>query len=75
LALLPAVLEAAGEVEMVRPDTSLLTTAAEAWRVPLPDGSRSLDILRRWWTFTRAESAPWRVALTALESLLYGERE
>lgn len=71
LAMLPAVLDAAAEVELVRPDDTLLATAAEAWCVPLPDGLQSLDVVGRWWKFTRSAAAPWNVALTALEALLY----
>jgi len=71
LAMLPAVLESAVEVELVRPDDGLLATAAAAWQAPLPDGDRSLEIVRKWWTFTRLAGAPWNVALTALDSLLY----
>lgn len=73
-AMLPAVLEAAVDVEWIRPDDALLPTAAAAWRVTLPDGARSLEVVRRWWTFTRSAAAPWPVALTALEALLYGDR-
>lgn len=72
LAMLPAVLEAAAEVELVRLDDALLATAAAAWGAPLPDGARSSAILRKWWTFSRSAAAPWNVALTALEALLFG---
>lgn len=70
LALLPAVLEAAADVESVRPDSTLLAAAADAWQVPRPAGPRTLEIVEKWWVFTKAKQAPWNIALTALEQLL-----
>jgi hypothetical protein len=75
LAMLPAVLEAAADVEQVRADGDLLATAAEAWRAPRPAGDRTTEIVGKWWSFSRQARAPWNVALTALERLLVEQAE
>jgi hypothetical protein len=74
LAMLPAVLEAAADVEAVRPADGLLATAAEAWQVPRPAGAQTLEIVEKWWSFSRQAQAPWNVSLTALEHLLLERR-
>ena len=70
LAMLPAVLEAAADVEQVRGGEGLLATAADAWRVPRPAGDQTLEVVEKWWSFSRQARAPWNVSLTALEQLL-----
>jgi hypothetical protein len=70
LALLPAVLEAAADVDAVRPKDSLLAEAADAWNVPRPAGEQTIAVVEKWWKFRQANQAPWNIALTALEHLL-----
>ncbi|MBL9083475.1 MAG: hypothetical protein JNK76_16785 [Planctomycetales bacterium] len=77
-AMLPVVLEAAADLEMMRPDEGghLLTTAAEAW---LPAALKSPELklsesrlaaLCGWRESARASGVPWGVKLKALERLL-----
>ncbi|MGC3971274.1 MAG: hypothetical protein QM775_29210 [Pirellulales bacterium] len=77
-AMLPVVLEAAADLEMLRLDEDghLLATAAEAW---LPSALKSADVilsparlaaLRGWRETSRRNDAPWGVKLKALERLL-----
>ncbi|MBA4019511.1 MAG: hypothetical protein C0483_20290 [Pirellula sp.] len=76
--MLPAVLEAAADVELVWPDTTgqLLATAAGAW---LPTALRGGEVdvsgerlaaVTGWWTTARGNAAPWGVKLRALARLL-----
>jgi len=74
LAVLPAVLDAAVDVELVRPADDLLATAAAAWAVPLPAGNRTIEIVKQWWAFSRKRAAPWNVSLSALQHLLLERR-
>jgi hypothetical protein len=77
-AMLPVVLEAAADLEMMRPDEGghLLTTAAEAWlpaALKTPELKLSelrLAALRGWRETARAPNVPWGVKLKALERLL-----
>ena len=77
-AMLPAVLDAAADVELVRPpDDDLLQTAAEAWlpnAVALPTvavNDDTLTALAGWWEAAgKNPSAPFVVKLRALEQLL-----
>jgi hypothetical protein len=66
LAVIPPLLAAAEEVELVRFDPPLLETALAAWRAPAADPAR----LWAWWETYRASQPSWAVALTALERLL-----
>jgi hypothetical protein len=70
LAVLPAVLEAAADVEVVRPSTELLATAAAAWNAPLVEGPRTVELLAGWWEFTKTSGTPWPIALAGLQRLL-----
>ncbi|MEX0677805.1 MAG: hypothetical protein WD063_12060 [Pirellulales bacterium] len=66
LAVLPAVLAAADEVELVTFDRRLLETALGAWNAPAVDA----DKLLRWWETYQASSLAWTVALAALARML-----
>lgn len=70
LALLPPVLAAAQDLELVHNAPELMTKAMEAWRIEnSPDASLG-PTLAAWWE-TVVESRPnWSVALTGLERLL-----
>lgn len=74
LALLPPVLEAAQEVELVTADSSAIATAISAWQIqaPFPDTSETLAI---WWR-TYVETRPeWGTALAALDQMLFRETQ
>lgn len=70
-AVLPSVLEAAADVELVRPTPELIGTALAAWNV----GTGSLDrpklaeAIARWWQTYQESRPPWRVALVALNKM------
>jgi hypothetical protein len=66
LALIPAVLAAAEEVELARFDEAALATALSAWHV---SGAQSSQLLE-WWQTRQATAAPWNVALGALDRML-----
>jgi hypothetical protein len=66
LAVLPPLLAAAGEVELVRFDRPLLATALAAWNAPALDVDRLMD----WWETYQASNPPFAVALAALARML-----
>lgn len=66
LALVPAVLAAAEEVELARLDAGSLALALDTWEA----GPASPDLLLDWWTTYHESHAPWPVALAGLERLL-----
>jgi hypothetical protein len=70
LAMLPAVLDAAADLELVRPADELLPEAVDGWEAPLPAGGQTIAVVGNWWRTHRASPAPFNVALTALERLL-----
>lgn len=70
LALLPPVLAAAEEVELVRGTPNLFSTAVSAWRIAAPPQLELTTILPAWWQ-TAEESRPsWTVALAGLDQML-----
>lgn len=71
LALAPAVLEAAADLEVVRPTDALLATALTAWEAPQPAGARTAEIVRTWWTTRQERGTKWNVAVAALEQMLF----
>lgn len=73
LALVPAVLEAAADLEVVRPTDTLLATALTAWEAPLPAGERTAELVRTWWTTRQERGTKWPVAVAALEQMLFEE--
>jgi hypothetical protein len=66
LALLPPVLTAAGEVELVNFDRPLLEQALSAWRAPPVEA----DALAGWWETYQSADSSWGVALAALAKML-----
>jgi hypothetical protein len=71
--MLPAVLEAAVDLEVVRPADDLVSAAAEAWRLPSPHGAPIATLAEAtagWWAAYRARPVPFTVALAALDRLL-----
>ena len=76
-AMLPPALEAAADLELVRPvDERLVRAAAESWlpaAIAAPEfvvDERSLAALEGWRQTAAASAAPWTVKLKALEQLL-----
>jgi hypothetical protein len=67
-AVLPAVLDAAVDLEVVRPAGDLLATAAEAWE--LPAAGATAGVVAGWWSTYRANRVPFPVALVALRRML-----
>jgi len=68
LALVPAVLAAASEVELARCDAETISAALDTWGV-----AASPELLLDWWTTYQESRTPWIVALAGLERLLAGE--
>ena len=78
LALLPAVLAAAEDVELARLDRPTLTSAISAWdclgstRTPSSAPAQLAETLSVWWETHQAARPRWPVALAALDRLLGG---
>jgi hypothetical protein len=75
LAVLPAVLAAAQEVELVKFDRQTLETALAAWRGGPMHIERKVDVdgLLGWWETYQASNPSWTVALAALGQMLADE--
>lgn len=73
-AMLPAVLEAAADLELVGENPALLETAAEAWDVASLREPGRVDVLRTWWNLARAggrfAATPWNARVAALDRML-----
>lgn len=70
LALIPPVLDAAADVELVRPSAELLSRAIQAWGVLSDQASTVAPIVERWWRTYLELKLPWAEALLALEKML-----
>lgn len=70
-AMLPAVLEAAADLEVVSDDATLLEAATEAWEIKVLAEPGRVDLLRTWWTMAgnngRFAAMPWNGRLGALD--------
>jgi hypothetical protein len=66
LAVLPPLLAAASEVELVKFNRRLLETALAAWNAPPVD----VDELFGWWETYQASNPAWSVALAALAQMV-----
>jgi hypothetical protein len=71
LALVPAVLDAAADLEAIRPSETLLAEAVAVWDAPQPAGGRTAEIVRTWWTTRQERGTKWPVAVAALEQMLF----
>lgn len=74
-AMLPPILEAAADLELVSPDDpTLLATAAEAWGGELLQRPGVVDVVSGWWQAARNSGREpglsWSVRLAALDRLL-----
>lgn len=78
-AMLPAVLEAAADLEVVGEDPALLDAAAEAWQIKALAEPGRVELLRTWWNMAgnngRFAAMPWSGRLSALDVMLCGEFE
>jgi hypothetical protein len=76
-AMLPAVLEAAADLEVVGEDPSLLEAAAEAWQIKALAQPGRVELLRTWWSMAgnngRFAAMPWNGRLSALDLMLVDE--
>ena len=70
LAVLPAVLAAAEEVELVRPGTVTLADALRIWQVTNAGHEALAEIVQKWWSTQETKQAEWPVALAALDRML-----
>lgn len=71
LAVLPALLEAAGAVELVEVSPMLLSHAIAAWRIANPQQAASLaGTVQKWWSTYLAKPVAWPVAAAALAAML-----
>lgn len=70
LAMLPATLQAAEELEMATIGPESIDLALQAWNVLTPPEVDPVDVLWRWWS-TYLETRPrWDIAFTALDRML-----
>lgn len=72
LALVPAVLAAAQEVELARLDAPTISLALDTWEINAPGANSPPELLLDWWTTYQESHTPWAVALAGLERLLSG---
>jgi hypothetical protein len=70
LAMLPAVLKAAGTVELVRYSPQLIEQALRAWQLAVPPGVDIVGLVSDWWETYQLDQPPFRVALTALDQMM-----
>ena len=74
LAMLPAALAAAEDVELIGERPSL-ARALTAWRLASDGAADSLaERLKQWWATYQESRPPWGVALAALDQLLLAEK-
>ncbi len=72
LALIPAVLDAAADVEIVRPAADLLPLAIRNWGFDAAVSGQFAPVVERWWQTYQQMKLPWPAALVALETMLTG---
>jgi len=71
LAMLPATLAAAEQIELARCDPATISMSLQTWRVVGPPGIDLSDVVINWWeTYARSRPA-WNVALSALEQMVW----
>ncbi len=71
LAMLPATLQAAEELELATNGPESIDLALQAWNVLTPPDVDPVDVVWRWWS-TYLETRPrWDIAFTALDRMLH----
>jgi hypothetical protein len=68
LAMVPATLAAAEDVELASCDAATIGDSLKCWHVP--HDSTTAEVLLRWWQTYSSSQAEWRVALAALGQML-----
>ena len=68
-AMLPVVLKAAEEVELVRFSPELIERAITVWKVRVPPNVSATSVLLQWWETYLESRPPFRVALAALDQM------
>ncbi len=72
LAMVPPTLEAAEQLELIRPDSITIDEALAAWDAIPAEVPDAAELVADWWA-TYQESTPrWEVALTALDHMIGG---
>jgi hypothetical protein len=69
IALIPACLEAAEEVELVRTDARTVELAIRTWLPGLSEPAQRADLLLHWWRNQQAEPESWAEAVSTLDAL------
>lgn len=69
-AMVPPVLAAAGELDLVHSPDSVLPMALERWRVAGTSGSDLAPVISDWWQTYLDAQPPWHIALAALDRML-----
>lgn len=75
IAMLPAALAAAQDVELIYGVAPSLAHVMTVWRVAQHDVEALADMLDRWWKTYQERRPPWAVALAALEQMLPARTE
>jgi len=69
-ALLPAVLQAASEVELGPFSPEQIARAVDAWQLPKVANQDTTSVVHAWWQTYLADRPGWPVALMALDQML-----
>ncbi|MCL4194130.1 MAG: hypothetical protein KJZ87_20500 [Thermoguttaceae bacterium] len=69
-AMVPPVLAAAGDLDLVYSPDSVLPNALERWRVAGTSGSDLAPVISDWWQTYLDAQPPWHIALAALDRML-----
>jgi hypothetical protein len=72
LAMIPATLTAAQEVELARFDPATVQLAIDSWIWPRPTNAKLAEQLTAWWETYSASRPSWAVALGALHAMIDG---
>ena len=72
LAMLPAILQAAQEVELAELNLQTLNAAITAWDIEGLPGSTAADSLLLWWQTYLDTRPDWKTAVAALEKMVFG---
>jgi hypothetical protein len=70
LALLPAVLQAASELELCRIEPATLAQAIDAWRIDREHADTTAEIVGLWWETYCTSPTAWATAMMALDQML-----
>jgi hypothetical protein len=70
LAMLPAVLKAADNADLVPFSPQTIERALAAWQLSVPPGVDAVTMLKEWWETYELDHPPFRVALAALDAMV-----